>query len=117
MNKRYLGKHFEEYATNYLKEKGYKILDRNFNCSYGEIDIIAKKDNILCFIEVKARSKKDFGSPLEAITINKQKRMVKVAQYYCLKNNLKETPLRFEAIGIDLSFNPPRIEHIMNIFG
>jgi putative endonuclease len=116
MNTRCIGKNFEEYAANYLIEKGYKIIDRNFKCTYGEIDIIAKKDNVLCFIEVKARSKKDFGSPLEAVTINKQKRMVNVAQYYCFKNKLKETPLRFEAIGIDLSLNPPRIEHIMNIF-
>ncbi len=116
MNKRIKGKQFETYATDYLVKKGYKILDRNFNCSFGEIDIIAKKDSIICFIEVKARSKKDFGSALEAITYSKQKRMIKVAQYYCIKNNLSEIPIRFEAIGIDLSSTPPMVEHIENIF-
>jgi putative endonuclease len=116
MNKRAQGKFYEDLAINFLKQKGYKILERNYICSFGEIDIIAHKENILCFIEVKARTKRSFGKPLEAITQLKQKRMVKVAEYYCIKNKVSNKPLRFEVIGIEFTKDETIFEHVENIF-
>lgn len=116
MNKRLKGKLFEDLAVEYLVKKGYKVVERNFHCSFGEIDIIAKKDEVLCFIEVKARSSKNFGSSLESITVYKQKKIMKVAEFYMMKNKIYDKPLRFEAIGVDISNDPPLIEHIENIF-
>lgn len=115
MNKRTFGKFYEDLAVDFFKNKGYKIITRNFNSSFGEIDIIAEKNGVLCFIEVKARSKKDFGSPLEAITPSKQKRMIKIAEYYCMKNKIINKPLRFEALGIELIGDKPYFDHVENI--
>lgn len=115
MNKRAYGKFYEDIAVDFLKGKGYKILQRNFNCSFGEVDIIAEKNDTLCFIEVKARTKDIYGSPLEAITITKQRRMIKIAEYYCMKNKIINKPIRFEAIGIELIDGNPNFDHVENI--
>ncbi|MCX7769919.1 MAG: YraN family protein [Proteobacteria bacterium] len=115
MNKRAHGKFFEDLAVDFLKNKGYKIIQRNFNCSFGEIDIIAEKNSILCFIEVKARTKDIFGTPLSAITLQKQKRMIRVAEFYCMKNKIADKPIRFEAIGIEVINNKPVFDHVENI--
>lgn len=116
MNKRSFGKECEALASTFLTKKGYEILERNFSCSFGEIDIIAKDGKTICFIEVKARRSGNFGKPLESVHVFKQNKMIKVAQYYFLKNKLIDVPVRFEAIGIDLSVEPPKIEHVENIF-
>ncbi len=116
MNKRKYGKFFEDLAIDFLKKRGYKIICRNFTCSFGEIDIIAEKNDVLCFIEVKARSKRLYGTPLEAITPIKQRKIIKVAEYYCMKHKIKDKPLRFEAIGIELSDNVPKFDHVESIF-
>lgn len=115
MNKRTWGKFFEDLAIDFLEKKGYKIVCRNFACSFGEVDIIAEKNGILCFIEVKARSKRLYGTALEAITPSKQRKIVKVAEYYCMKNKIINRPLRFEALGIELLNNEPSFDHVENI--
>lgn len=116
MNKRDIGRGGEGLAVNFIKEKGYKILETNFSCKLGEIDIIAKKGDVLCFIEVKLRKTKEFGSPLEAIDIRKKGRIFKTAQYYCMKNKIGDVPMRFDAVGIDFSSGLPVIEHVENAF-
>ena len=68
-----LGKLGEDIISNYIQKQGYKILERNFECSQGEIDIIAKNKNELVFIEVKTRSNTNFGTPSEAVDYKKQK--------------------------------------------
>lgn len=115
MNKRTCGKFYEDIAVDFLIGKGYTILQRNFNCSFGEVDIIAEKKGVICFVEVKARTRRDFGSPLEAITPAKQKRMIKTAEYYCMKNKIVNKPIRFEAVGIELKEGKPYFDHVENI--
>ena len=78
----------ESLATEYLSENGYKVLERNFSCRSGEIDIIAIQEDTVAFVEVKTRSSEKFGMPSEAVSLTKQNRMVKTALYYMQKNKL-----------------------------
>lgn len=80
---RSLGRYGEDLACKYLQAKGYKILKRNFRCRrFGEIDIVASKAGVLSFIEVKTRASLRYGMPAEAVTLAKQRKIYRVAQYY-----------------------------------
>ncbi len=116
MNRKEQGKKGEEIASAYLIENGYKILERNYTCPLGEIDIIAKKDGRLVFIEVKYRKSKKFGSPLAAVDIRKIGRLKKIVDYYCMINKIKDCPLKIEVVGITNGDKSDRIEHIKDIF-
>ena len=112
-SKRQIGAFYECKAEQYLREKGYKILEINFQNRNGEIDIIAKDGEYFCFIEVKYRTTKRYGHPLEAVDIRKQKQIRKVAMYYFMKNKLSEwTPCRFDVIA----FVGEEMTHIENAF-
>ena len=80
---RRLGIYGEDLACKYLQAKGYVILERNFRCRrFGEIDIVASKAGVLSFIEVKTRRSSRYGNPAEAVTLAKQRKIYRVAQYY-----------------------------------
>jgi putative endonuclease len=114
MNNRAVGTQFEEKAAEYLRKNDYHILEKNFRCKIGEIDLIAKNEDYLCFIEVKYRSDTAKGFPAEAITPNKIKRITRTAQYYMLLHKLpQDTPCRFDAVVILES----EITLIKNAFG
>ena len=100
-NKREMGSKQEEIAMNYLIDNGYKILDKNFFTKSGEIDIIAKHENYLAFIEVKYRTNVNMGLPQEAVDYRKIKRISKTALYYIYKNKISsDIPCRFDVIVI-----------------
>ncbi|EPS50345.1 hypothetical protein CFSAN002367_12475 [Clostridium botulinum CFSAN002367] len=80
-----IGSFGETIAVDYIKNCGYIILERNFRCKLGEIDIIAKDKNFIVFIEVKTRYSYIYGSPSEAITFRKQNKIYKTAQLYIIK--------------------------------
>ena len=108
----------EDLASEYIKNHGYKILERNFRKGYGEIDIIAIEGQILCFIEVKTRTSNQFGSPLEAINYWKLKTLTKTAQYYKMLHKNTPESLRIDAISVELSQNGDhKIEITKNISG
>lgn len=109
--KGYLG---EQIALNYLLKKGANILNRNYRIKSGEIDIIAKFNNELVFIEVKSRTSIKFGYPSEAVNYKKKKKIYNVAQHYILVNNLYNIPIRFDVI--EIYFNDKKINHIINAF-
>ena len=112
-NKRQIGSDYEQKARAYLVEMGYVILECNFHCRSGEIDIIAKDGEYLCFVEVKYRTTNSYGTPLEAVNARKQKQIRKVALYYMVRKGLHEwTPCRFDVIA----FEGERIMHIVNAF-
>lgn len=114
MNKREVGTKYEEMAATFLKQQGYHILQKNFRCKIGEIDLIAKCGEYLCFIEVKYRSSTEKGFPSEAITPNKIKRITQTAQFYLLLHQLpQDTPCRFDAVVILEN----KISLIQNAFG
>ncbi|MBE5966399.1 MAG: YraN family protein [Lachnospiraceae bacterium] len=101
MNKRAVGTFYEQKAARYLESHGYHILHKNFRCKMGEIDLIAKDKEYLCFIEVKYRSNEGTGNPAEAITPAKIRRIAGTAEYYMLTHNFtQDTPCRFDAVLI-----------------
>ncbi len=107
----------EDAACEYLSKNGYKILERNFRKSYGEIDIIAVKNETLVFVEVKTRTSDKFGTPFEAISPSKIKMLIKGAKFYryVLHEELPEN-LRIDAIGVRVWGNEIlSLEHLENI--
>ena len=109
----------ENIASDYLTNKGYKIIERNFRRSYGEIDIICIKNRVLVFVEVKTRTSTKYGTPAEAITYSKLKSLIKTAEFYKISNPNLPDLMRIDAIGvlIDKSNNIKKIEHEENISG
>lgn len=93
------GKIGEEKAVEFLKNNGYKIIERNYRTKIGEIDIIAKHKREIVFIEVKTRSSDDFGIPEESVNERKLKRIEKIAEIY-LKRKKINLPYRFEVLSI-----------------
>lgn len=101
MNKRRIGDEYERLAVNYLVSLGYEILERNYRNRYGEIDIIAREDEYLVFIEVKYRKTASEGHPTEAVNYGKQRRITRTAMYYVSAKQLSEyTPMRFDVVSI-----------------
>ena len=100
MNKRELGTAYEKKAEEYLEGLGYEILTCNFRNRYGEIDIIAKHEGYLVFVEVKYRKDDGAGSPLDAVTVQKQRSISKCAMYYMNKKHLQDVAVRFDVVGI-----------------
>ena len=90
----------ESIACNYLINNNYRILERNFKTNLGEIDIIAKKDKCICFIEVKLRNYSYYGKGVEAVNYAKQKHIVNVAKQYILFNKIKNIEIRFDVIEL-----------------
>lgn len=120
-----IGKLGEDIAAKYLESKGYKIIQRNFRCKQGEIDIIAQEENsILCdneqerkivFIEVKTRKTPSFGTPAEAVNELKRKHITAVANYYIYTNKLQDVDIRFDVIEIYLTKTRYKVNHIIQI--
>lgn len=108
----------EQISENFLVESGYTILDRNFRCKTGEIDLIAREGDYICFIEVKTRCGNLFGSPCEAVNYPKQQRISKTAQMYILKKKLFKFNFRFDVIEVILNKENSRssIKLIKNAF-
>lgn len=97
---RQIGNIYENLAVQFLKNQGYKIIDRNFRSYFGEIDIIAREREYTCFIEVKGRKSDLFGEPQEFVINKKQQRIRRTAEYYAFKNKLQDTAMRFDVVSI-----------------
>jgi putative endonuclease len=111
-----LGNIGENIATEHLLALNFKILERNFRCRMGEIDIIAKKGGDLYFVEVKTRRSRKFGSPLESVTLNKQRQIVKIAKYFLMRFK-KPVSCHFSTIGIILDeVAGPLVEFLPDAF-
>ena len=101
-NKREVGKIFESKAKKYLEDNGYDIIETNYYCKLGEIDIIAENEGYLCFIEVKYRDANSVAKGLFAVNKLKQKTIYNVAKVYMLAKKIKEdTACRFDVVSID----------------
>jgi len=107
-----IGKLGEDIAVNYLKQKGYKILDRNFECRQGEIDIIALDKKEIVFIEVKTRTSNRYGLPSEAVNKIKQKHMLQSIKYYLYTRNLSDEFVRIDVIEVYIRDNVYKVNHI-----
>ncbi len=106
MTNKIIGKQGEELAKNFLIKKGFTIVEMNYRFSrVAEIDIIAQKDNVLHFVEVKTRTQNFFGSPLEAINKAKLTSIYKCANYYLFNSKKRFKKIQIDAIGIILNKN------------
>ncbi len=118
MDTRQLGEYGEEQAARYLRRKGYRIVERNYRCRQGEIDIIARKREILAFIEVKLRRDDRFAEAREFVTAAKQRRILSAASLYLTRCGEDLQP-RFDVIEIYAPDGPEgkvTINHIENAF-
>lgn len=100
-NCRAVGSEYETLACEYLIQQGYRILHRNFRCRQGEIDLIARDQGYLVFIEVKYRRNRGEGDPSEAVDARKQARILHTARYYMTRYHIPEdTPCRFDVVTV-----------------
>ena len=102
MTQRKLGGRYEALAAKYLQSRGYEILEQNYRCRFGEVDLIAKDGDYLTFIEVKYRRGPAQGGALAAVTPKKQRTLAKVAVFYLSSRQKRlDLPCRFDVVGID----------------
>jgi putative endonuclease len=111
-----LGKSGEELALRFLRKQGYEIIRQNYRTPKGEIDLIARSDTTLIFIEVKTRRSKKFGSPEEAVDRTKQNRIRSIAEYFISQYQLFGHDCRFDIVSVFQEGNSIRIKHIQNAF-
>ena len=114
MNNIEKGRLGEEIALKYIISKGGTIVEKNYRTKMGEIDLIAKMNGELVFIEVKSRSNINYGYPCEAVNYKKKRKITNVAKYYILDNSLEDIYVRFDVIEIYLT--DKKINHIVNAF-
>lgn len=113
MNTRLTGGQFEKKAADYLAEQGYRILERNYRCRLGEIDLIALHQGYLVFIEVKYRSSSGCGVPGAAVNHTKQRKISQTAVWYMAEKRITEDmPCRFDVVGM----TPLEIQLFQNAF-
>lgn len=115
-----MGNFGEDTAARYLWRKGYRIVERNFSCRLGEVDIIAQKSGYIVFVEVKLRKNSDFAYAREYVTASKQRRVVSAASLWLSRNNCQLQP-RFDVVEIyapngERTFRP-EINHIEDAYG
>lgn len=106
----------EQIACEHLQAQGYRILDRNFRCRSGEVDIVARQGEATVFVEVKERSGGSHGGAHEAVTFGKRRRVIRAARLYAAARGLTETPIRFDVVSIDWEEERPRIRHDRGAF-
>jgi putative endonuclease len=114
-DRKQLGKLGEEKAVRYLISKGFKILDRNYKCKTGEIDIIAMEGKTLVFIEVKTRRGLSYGLPCESVTSAKKRHLLRTLRYYVAFHGLEEMDMRVDVIEILALKKGIYLNHIKNI--
>lgn len=104
------GAAYEARAAAFLEAAGFRILDRNWACPMGELDIVAEKKGLIAFVEVRARSNPDYGGPAESVTRSKQAKLIKAAQAYLKARRPEAESFRFDVIGIVPGREPEHIE-------
>ena len=109
-----LGKWGEDVAGRFLEEKGYRLLDTNYRCRWGEVDIVAQEGDELVFVEVRTRRGAEFGTPEESVTAAKARRLIATAQDYLQQNGQEESEWRIDLIAIRLD-GDRRVEDIAHL--
>lgn len=113
---RSLGNKAEDYACQLLVQNSYKIIERNFHSRFGEVDIIATKDNTLFFVEVKARWNNKFGLPEEAVTPTKLWKIQKTAEYYASINKNLPQKMQILVVALEIVGTSAKSAKIIDVF-
>jgi putative endonuclease len=104
-----LGRRGEDLACAELERRGYLILSRRYRTRHGELDMVARHAGVLVFVEVKARTDGSFGHPSEAVTSQKQRRVVAMAESYLARERAHENLCRFDVVTVETDVDPPRV--------
>jgi putative endonuclease len=115
-DRRCFGGEGEDATAQLLEAQGYAIRSRNFRCRYGEIDLVAEKEDTLCFVEVRMRSSAIWGDPSNSISHRKQRRVVKTALHYLLAYGLQNRMVRFDVVSVIGRGRDAVLEHLPNAF-
>ena len=111
-----LGRLGEDLACAELERCGYVILTRGYRSRFGEIDIVAKDAGTIVFVEVKTRVDARFGDPAEAVTVQKQRRVVAMAEDYVARHGYQDKPCRFDVVAVDTSCHPHKVTRYQDAF-
>jgi putative endonuclease len=111
-----MGADNEERAGRYLAARGHHIIERNYRCKVGEVDLVTRCGEFLCFVEVRSRTEGDMGAPLETIGPRKQRRVARVAQHYLARRRLSCVMVRFDVLGITITPRGVFYEFVENAF-
>jgi len=115
-----MGRWGEDQASLLLCRNGIDVVERNWRCRLGELDIVGRDEDIVVFVEVRTRSSARYGSPEESITMQKSHRLRKLAMCYMASHGLQDTPYRIDVIAVVVAQKQPpwaieRIEHLVNV--
>ena len=114
-----LGKWGEDFAVTYLEQAGYEVVERNWRCQYGELDIVTRHKAAWVFVEIKTRRSSRFGIAQETVTVSQQRRLVDAARLYLAEHELSQVEWRIDVLAIDASAgrDHPHVELIENAVG
>ena len=111
------GGRFEQLALTWLKAQGLRLIQRNYQCKLGEIDLVMRDREVLVFVEVRFRARHGQVAPCETVDYRKQQKLLRTARHFLLWNQaLAELPCRFDVLGISNEQSTPRYEWIRNAF-
>ncbi len=106
----------EDAACAFLVAQGLRVVERNYRCRAGEIDVVARDGATTAFVEVKQRAGASHGAAVEAVTAGKRRRIVRAARLYAAQHGLSDSPLRFDVVAIDWTPDGVRVRHDTNAF-
>jgi putative endonuclease len=110
------GRAGEDLAAAYLRRAGYEILERNYRCPFGEVDIIAREGGSIVFVEVKCRRSERFGEPETSVGREKQKKIARISLNYLQQQNRLSCAARFDVVAVKMLAGEVRIELIRDAF-
>lgn len=110
------GQAAEAAAARWLESQGYRVIARNHRTRRGEVDLVCEDQGTLCFVEVRSRSRADYGGPQESVTVRKARRVVHAAMDWALRNGATERRTRFDVVAVDLSQREARFELFRGAF-
>ncbi len=116
-SRRERGREAEDLAAAFLEARGFAILDRNHAVPQGEVDLVAREGEVLCFVEVRSRTSEAQGAPEETVTPAKARRVVAAATDWAARNGALDRAIRFDVVAVTLlDGDPPRLEHFPGAF-
>jgi putative endonuclease len=116
MKRRETGQRGEKLAADFLTKRGYRILETNYRCPHGEIDLVARHGDFLVFVEVRTKKSPEFGSPEESITQIKKERLIATAQHYQQEHDNLPPSWRIDVVALEMDWRgkPLRMELVEN---
>ena len=112
-----LGREGERLAARFLRKRGCRILQRNYTCPCGEMDLVVLDGDEIVFVEIRTRTDEAFGHPAESVTPRKQRQIGRVASHYAARHRLTDRPMRFDVMAVTaVQSGRPQIEHFPDAF-